>query len=97
MGPISAKHGWILLKFLSFERLGQKLQQDPCASRLRDLAAFFIEQNAVKMQQKRTTPNQRKRLRVNQKLDLLNSVCCAAKPHVFRCSESPRYVTCELR
>ena len=36
-----AKHGQILLKFGSFESLGQKLQQDPCASRLRDLAAFF--------------------------------------------------------
>ena len=43
MGPILAKHGRILLKFGSFESLGQKLQQDPCASRLRDLAVFFIE------------------------------------------------------
>ena len=48
MGPISAKHGQILLKFGSFDRLGQKLQQDPCASRLRDLAAFFIEQKRSK-------------------------------------------------
>ena len=41
VGPISAKHGQILLKFGSFESLGQKLQQDPCASRLRDLAVFL--------------------------------------------------------
>ena len=48
MGPISAKHGRILPKFGSFERLGQKLQQDPCASRIRDLAAFFIEKKHSK-------------------------------------------------
>ena len=59
MGPISAKHGQILLKFGSFESLGQKLQQDPCASRLRDLAAFLES----KTQQERTTPNQRNRFR----------------------------------
>ena len=41
VGPISAKHGQILLKFGSFESLGEKLQQDPCASRLCDLASFF--------------------------------------------------------
>ena len=44
MGPISAKHGRILLKLGLFESLGQKLLQDPCASGLRDLAASFIEQ-----------------------------------------------------
>ena len=41
VGPISAKPGRILLKFGSFESLGQKLQQDPCASRLRHLGAFL--------------------------------------------------------
>ena len=48
VGPISAKHGQILLKFGSFESLGQELQQDPRAPRLRDPAAFFIEQNTAK-------------------------------------------------
>ena len=48
MGPISAKHGRILLKFGSFESLGQKLQQDPCAWRLCDLAEFFREQKGSK-------------------------------------------------
>ena len=41
MGPISAKHERILLKFESIESLGEKLQQDPSASRLRDLAVFL--------------------------------------------------------
>ena len=48
VGPISAKHGRILLKFGPLESLGQKLQHDLCASRLNDLAAFFIEQKAAK-------------------------------------------------
>ena len=48
VGPISAKRGRILLTFGSFGSLGQKLQRNPCASRLRDLAAFFIEQKHSK-------------------------------------------------
>ena len=48
VGPISAKYGRILLKFESLESLGQKLQQNPCALRLLDLAAFFIEQKRSK-------------------------------------------------
>ena len=48
MGLISAQHGQILLKFGSFESLGEKLQQYPRASRLCDLAAFFIEQKHSK-------------------------------------------------
>ena len=41
VGPISAKRGRILLTFGSFGSLGQKLQQNPCASRIRDLVGFF--------------------------------------------------------
>ena len=48
VGPISAKHGQILLKFVLFESLGHKLLQDPCASRRRDLAAFLESKNAAR-------------------------------------------------
>ena len=61
VGPISAKHGRILLKFGSFESFDQKTAaRSLCLEAPRSCCLFY----RAKTQQERTVPNQRNRFRL---------------------------------